>query len=929
MKASGSYGNLIQGVSQQAPKDRREGQLGEMVNMLPDPANGLSRRHGSRWIAERDTGVDFTSYQTVVKDTATWRKFEYNNSGVDYVISYRTGARVVGSPLPSMVVFDRTNKVFLPVVRNVVDADLDLFESGGCSAITSIGKYVFAAGHSIVPVVASVDNWGAASNQDKAVVWVRGGAYSRTFKVTATKVDNSVVNFEYTTPKSSYSTALDLSGVPQIVADPAGGFDTRNEGAFIQLIGGFYQHTLNWGVWTPSALTAKKVFTPMTNVYPAAPAAANEFSWVAGQATVRFHSSQLNVTDITINYTSDKTLVNPNYTSIVTALTNNYNSAVTSHIGTAAEAIQPQAIAEQLRLAAVAAGLVAATRQDSTVILEGIKAVSTQDGGDGSLIRGVANEVSSADQVSNLHIIGKVVKVTARGSEESYYLRAIPKNTTVTSGYSEVSWVEGAGISHSISKALMFGVANAGNFYLASSAALLSAILPGVHPTWVDSTVGDVNTSPVPFFIGRKITYLGVFQDRLAIGCGGVLRFSKIGDYLNLFRTSVLTAPANDALEMLSQGSEDDTIMHSVLYDRDLVVFGDKRQYAVSGRAVLSPTNANMPVMSSHDGAGSLPPVAVGGLIFYGKQGSTSPSVHEIRPGPVAESPEAYSISTQLSSYFIGAGVELSATAKPATLFFRTADARSTIYTFSYLDTSAGRQQDAWGKWEFNPTLGAIIAMSGTPDGLLILSLRSAHNKVWVVADVCPMSAGLSEQPYLDSIRPWSVVMTNTGSLRDNTPGDWSVAFDNSTEYQFIGAALNQQSVLSSRFPTAVGMWAGVKQDSYLTPTNPYVKDRAGKAIMTGRLTVTKLTMSFTNSSGVTVVVDSNTDSSQVSNSYVLGNPAVRVGRVPVSTGQLSIPVGKANVEYESTFKANTWLPMTITGIDWVGQFFNNTQRLG
>lgn len=932
MKASGSYGNLVQGVSQQAPQDRRDGQVSEMVNMIPDPVNGLARRQGSRLIAEHNTGLSPLVYSDLVQDTASWRRFEYNNGGKDFVVMYRTATRPGGSTLPSMIVYDRTANVFLPVVRHATDVPMDSFDTGGCSAITAIGKYVFAAGNTVLPASVTTDLWGAAANQDKAVVWVRGGGYSRTFKVTAVKMDNSTVTFSYTTPKSSYTQVLDTSGVPQVVYDPAGGTETKNEGAYVKFTApsGPYYHDLTWGNWTPTALTVKKGTTVMTNVTPAAPANSTQYAWAAADKTITFHSSNLGATDITVNYTVVKTVVNPNYAQIVSELTNAYTSAVTKHIGDAAEAIQPQAIAEQLKLAAITAGFTLATRQDSTVILEGVKSVTTQDGGDGSLLRGVANEVASADQVSNIHIVGKVVKVKARGSDEAFYLKAVPRDPNILSGYAEVIWNEGAGVSYAVSNVFMFGVAVSGTFYLASSASILNSLTAGSHPTYDASVVGDATTSPLPFFVGRKVSYLGVFQDRLLVGAGSVIRASKVGDYLNFFRTSVLTAPANDAFEMLSQGTEDDELRHSVLYDRDLVLFGLKRQYAASGRSALAPANANLPVMSSHEGAADIPPIAAGGLIFYSKQGGDSPSMHEIRPGAVSESPESYPVSSQLTTYFNGKAIELATVAKPAMLFMRTDGNRSSVYTFNYLDTSQGRRQDAWGRWDFNADLGPIFGMAGTPGGLLLFTLRLSHGIVWTVADLCPVSSDLSKLPYMDSNRPWAAVAVNTGSLRTTTPGAFAVAFDTSSEYQFLGADLADKEALTTEFPLATGLTAGAIQDSFFSPTNPFVKDRKDHAVLTGRLTITKLVISYKASSGFDTHTTSNGgDDYNLFNGYVLGSPLSFLGRMPVSSGSTSVTIGKETTEYVTVIKARSWAPLTVTGIEWVGQSFNNPQRLG
>ena len=43
------YKSLLQGVSQQTPQEREDGQLGEQINMLSDPVTGLRRRGGTKF----------------------------------------------------------------------------------------------------------------------------------------------------------------------------------------------------------------------------------------------------------------------------------------------------------------------------------------------------------------------------------------------------------------------------------------------------------------------------------------------------------------------------------------------------------------------------------------------------------------------------------------------------------------------------------------------------------------------------------------------------------------------------------------------------------------------------------------------------------------------------------------------------------------
>lgn len=925
MKLTDALPSLVQGVSEQRPEERRAGQLGEAVNTIPDPVNGLARRHGSAWVAELNLAAS-TNFAQAQSDAKGFRSLDYTHDGVEYTLLTRRRAKTVGSPLPLAVIFNRTTSAFLPV-SVVVDGATQALDLGGLSAAAVVGRYVLMAGNSTTVTGTTVDLLNSATNRPKSVVWVRGGAYSRTFRVTATKSDNSVVTFQYTTPQSSYPATLDISGVPVYAADPAGGTSTDTEAAYIKAAGEFGEFTLGWASWTPSALTAKNGASAMTNVHPANPTTTSEFSWAPGAATIKFAPALINSTQITVTYTHVKTVSNPNYARTVNELTAAYNSAVTQWIGTSAAAVAPSAIAEQLRLAAVAAGLTTATRVDSTVTFDNVIEVVAQDGGDGSLIRGVDNEVSGADQVSTVHWAGKVVKVQAQPGADAYYLKAVPKKPGAA-GWQEVTWVEGAGVEHTLSGGLFYGTVHAGVFYIASSAAALATVVPGTHPAFNVSTVGDLDSVPMPFFAGRRISYLGVFQDRLLVGAGAVLHMSETGNYLNFFRSTLLTSVASDAFQLISRGSEDDELRHDVTYDRDLVIFGRERQYVLSGRVPLTPTNANMPVMSKHSGAGDTAPIAVGGLIFYAKLGNVASSVHQIQPGNVAESPESYLASSQLDRYLSGEGLEMVSVSKPTALFLRTSANPNNLFVFNYLDLQDGRRQDAWHRWQFNAELGDIIGMAPQRDNLLVFTVRQAFGRIWVVVDRCSMLSELSSTPYLDSWRPWSTVVSGLGSLRPNSGENFVAAYNSASQYRFFGDGLPSVDAVIAEFGVT-GLVVGARQDSYFTLTNPFPRNGNGKALLTGSLTITRYTVNYSSSSGLLGKVTSESgDSVTRQNARYMGSPLNVIGDVIVADGTASVPVGREVKNCEVTIQALDWWPLTVTSIGWTGQLFQRARSM-
>lgn len=936
MKVDGSLGSLAQGVSQQPPTERRLGQHGEQVNMIADPVRGLIRRHGTLWQWEGNLQLDPAKAAANYNDCAGFRSFDYTTADRSLTLLYRTSAKVAGSDMPAFIVYDKQTKRFLPLVRNVSDAVLDALESGGVSAITAVGKYAFLAGNTITPAGTSTDVWGGTTNQRRTVLWVRGGAYSRTFSATVTKADTSQVSFSYTTPAASYPGVLDTSGVPVFAADPAGGTTTDTEAAYIKLVGGYGEAALSWAAWAPTGMTVKDGATTLTNVSPSNPTTVSQYRWDAGSASVRFHSSMVGQLDVSMSYTHTKTINNPNYTKAVTDITNAYNTAVTNWIGTASAAVQPAAIATALKDAAIAAGLTGVSVVGSTVVFTDIIDITANDGGDGTLLKGLANKVQSVAALTDAHFVGKVVQVSPTGSE-SFYMKATAKNASITSGVTEVVWVEGARYTRTIDSALVYGVASGTNFYMASSAALLNAILPGTHPTYAAATVGDDDSSPMPYFIGRKISYLGVFQDRLLIGAGAVLRCSKVGDYLNFFRSSVLTVASDDPIEIQSQGSEDDTLRFSALYDRDLILFG-KRQYALGGRSPLTPTSANMPVMSSHEGANDTQPRAAGGIMFYAKRGQVATSVHQIEPGRNPESPESYPASSQLDDYLIGDPVELAVVPKPSMLLVRTSGARHTLFVYSYFDTNDGRKQDCWHRWNYDPALGPILGTSVVPEGVLVFTLRQNYDSTGtfrqhVVADLQPIDSQLSSKPYLDSLRTYADVSSGAdpaASVHLASPG-YAAAYDNTTTAYLLGvSALSGVAGMIADIGHSTGLQTGYPFSSYWTPTNPAARDKDGKAINAGRLTVTSLLVSFSHSSGFRSVVNAfGADTEYRFNGRIMGDVNNVVGQVPVTRGKQSVVIGRASSDYTQTLYALSWLPLNLTAVEWTGQLFHRPQRVG
>lgn len=638
--------------------------------------------------------------------------------------------------------------------------------------------------------------------------------------------------------------------------------------------------------------------------------------------------------------TSDIPADATDYQKQVNDRVNAYQAAVTQWLGTAAAAIQPQAVAQALVAAANAAGFGAAlgtpvTRSGSVLNLSAVGAVTIEtlradDGGDGSSLRLTWKTVEDAAFLPPLGVVGQVMRVQPKDDGEVYYLKA----TSTATGLQPVVWQEAAGVSGVISSPFCVAVLHNDVLYIAENATALQAQLDTAAasitvPPIAERNTGDEDSNALPYFAGRAITYIGVFQDRLALASGPVMNFSRIGDYFNFFKATVLTSKDDDPVEVYSTGSENDVIRHGVFFDRNLVLFGDKQQYPLSGKVPLTPATATMIQSSSHKDATVVRPISQGDLVFYSKVDDQSVNVYQIAVGNVDDTTNSTEVTQQLDTYITGTPLDMLGLSMPNTVVIRTDAAPHSLFILRYLDTlSQERVLESWSRWDFSPALGPIVGIGAHKDRLRITYARSnaAGTSLYLAVDEAFMVPGQQLRPHLDSLRPepvaaaspaWHAMWCAFGS----SPG---------AAQKWQGIRSNDSAQLFAEVGTGPGCWAGVPFDAYATLTSPYPRDRSDAVISTGRTTVAQLVISYANTGALDVFIDSPYEQASALRfvGNVIGSDTNRVGEISLQRGVQSAVIGREVRDYSASIRAIDWYPMSVTAIDWVGQYFNNTRRV-
>lgn len=556
-----------------------------------------------------------------------------------------------------------------------------------------------------------------------------------------------------------------------------------------------------------------------------------------------------------------------------------------------------------------------------------IEYITAVDQGDNTQITVAWREVQDPAELPAQGWNAHVVRVRPKNQDSVYYLKS---DTQGAGNDGKVIWREWTAAGVSLVNAFCLGRIYSNVLYIGANPADLQAQLTGagsteIVPTLAAREVGDDDTMPAPYFVGREITELRVFQERLLVCCGPVVNASRVSSFFNFWRTTVLTYPDDDAVEMYATGSEADTIRASVVFDRSVVFFGDQQQYAVSGKVPLTGATATIMQSSAHRDASEVRPVALGELLFFIKSGRRYVTAHQIAVGNVEDTSNSTEISRQLHDFLQGAGIECVGLSMPDTVLLRTSTP-NVLYAYAFMDDDQrGRVFDAWSRWVFSPACGTLCAVGSYKDAPRPVFVQDAGGgNVRLIVTEIDLTDTSDDIPHLDS---WYY----NGAFPVRAGEHCAYSGLAAASQRWFGREDSDTAALIAEFGASSEIVLGYPMGGVVRLTSPYVTDSNGKPIEAGSLVVTTINIDVKNSGAMTASTELSWGGEQpglVWDGRTLGSPGNLVGQRQLHDGTQSVVIGRESGQYVLRLSAVKWHPLTITGINWTGQFFKRSRSI-
>lgn len=200
MAYDGALKSLMQGVSQQVPRERLDGQVSLQTNMLSDVVNGMRRRPGARFVADLSSMV-------VYNNTTVFSTYVDIADSVSHVLICTESGRL-------MVL----SEDFQTVQHNATHAYL-VGSSASVIQTASLRGHLYIANTEKKPTL--VKGSSIKQNPDlNGFFFVKAGAYSKTYDITVSNGTSSWT-VTYTTPDGTGSTDVEAAKPSRIAYELA------------------------------------------------------------------------------------------------------------------------------------------------------------------------------------------------------------------------------------------------------------------------------------------------------------------------------------------------------------------------------------------------------------------------------------------------------------------------------------------------------------------------------------------------------------------------------------------------------------------------------------------------------------------------------------------------------------------------------------
>lgn len=326
--------------------------------------------------------------------------------------------------------------------------------------------------------------------------------------------------------------------------------------------------------------------------------------------------------------------------------------------------------------------------------------IQTRGGTADNAMTGVKGSVNDISSLPDQCIEGVVLKVrnTIDSSADDYYVRFVPASGDIPG---QGSWEETVkpGIPTNLNPSTMPHALirqSDGTFILRPLSLEFDEVL-----SYAPREVGDEDTNPAPTFVGRAISGMFFFSNRLGLLAQDSVILSQPGDYFNYFVGSAIAVSDADPIDMTASSTKPANLKAALGTPQGLLLFAENDQFLLGTSDVaFGPATVKLTNISNYSYNSNVLPLETGVSVLFATEADTFTKVFEMALEALEDRP-IVSENTRIVPEYIPPNLLISsASANNSLCLFGTGD--NTLYLFKFFNEGNKRSVAGWCKWIFS-----------------------------------------------------------------------------------------------------------------------------------------------------------------------------------------------------------------------------------
>ena len=222
-------------------------------------------------------------------------------------------------------------------------------------------------------------------------------------------------------------------------------------------------------------------------------------------------------------------------------------------------------------------------------------------------------------------------------------------------------------------------------------------------PPWITRHVGDEETNPEPSFIGKKISKLLFFRNRLVMLSENNVVLSQTNDFYNFFSKSAQTVSPTDPIDIKSSSLYPTVLYDGIEVNSGLLLHSANQQFMLTTDSdALTPTTAKINYLSSYNYNHKVVPFSLG--MTNGFVNSTGQNARFFEISDVRREGEPTVIEqSKVISKKLPLGIsDVTVSKENGLILFGTTKSTTAtdVWGYRYFSNGESRIQAAWFRWE-------------------------------------------------------------------------------------------------------------------------------------------------------------------------------------------------------------------------------------